>query len=66
MSRVGTVSRSAALKSLATWVDMRVLKEDRENVFKLLAEGEEPTPGTKTAVRKLGAFISITLPGPSS
>ncbi|KAI9573680.1 hypothetical protein HD554DRAFT_2167242 [Boletus coccyginus] len=52
ISRVGTVSRSAALKSLATWVGMRVLKEDNENVFKLLSEGEEPTPGTKTAIPK--------------
>ncbi|KAF8555265.1 hypothetical protein OG21DRAFT_1411185 [Imleria badia] len=53
MSTVGTVSRSAALKSLATWVDMRVLKEDSEHVFKLLSVGEEPTPGTKTAIPKL-------------
>lgn len=60
------MSRSAALKSLATWVDMRVLKEESENVFKLLAEGEEPMPGTKTAIPKLGTFISIALPVPSS
>ncbi|KAH0831967.1 hypothetical protein J3R83DRAFT_12856 [Lanmaoa asiatica] len=53
ISRVGTVSRIAALKSLATWVDMRVLKEDSEHVFKLLSVGEKPMPGAKTAVPKL-------------
>ncbi|KAF8133687.1 hypothetical protein EV363DRAFT_1566343 [Boletus edulis] len=51
-SRVGTVSRSAALKSLATWVDIRVLKEDGEHVFKLLSVAEEAIPGTKTAIKQ--------------
>lgn len=59
ISRVGTVSRSAALKSLATWVDMRVLKEDSEHVFKLLSVGEEATPGTKTVIPKLGTSTSL-------
>jgi hypothetical protein len=45
---------------------MRVLKEESENVFKLLAEGEEPTPGTKTANPKLGTSVSIGLPVSSS
>ncbi|KAN0087485.1 Cullin homology [Tylopilus felleus] len=53
ISRVGSVSRTAALKALATWVDMRVLKEDSEHVFKLLSVEEEPTPGTKTTIPKL-------------
>jgi len=53
ISRVGTVSRSAALKSLATWVDMRVLKEDSEHVFKLLSVREETTPRTKTVIPRL-------------
>ncbi|KAG9315870.1 hypothetical protein JVU11DRAFT_3519 [Chiua virens] len=53
ISSVGTVSRSAALKSLATWVDMRVLKEESENVFKLLSVAEDPMPGTKVAISKL-------------
>ncbi|KAG8214513.1 hypothetical protein J3R82DRAFT_9571 [Butyriboletus roseoflavus] len=51
--RVGTVSRSTALKSLATWVNMRILKEDREHVFKLLSVREEPIPGIKAAIPKL-------------
>ncbi|KIJ17647.1 hypothetical protein PAXINDRAFT_72256 [Paxillus involutus ATCC 200175] len=49
MSRVGAVSRSAALKALATWVDMHVLKEDNENVFRLLSIAEEPSSGTRTS-----------------
>lgn len=56
------MSRTAALKALATWVDMRVLKEDSEHVFKLLSVEEEPTPGTKTTIPKLGTFIPVTLP----
>ncbi|KAF9220918.1 hypothetical protein BS17DRAFT_713130 [Gyrodon lividus] len=57
VSRVGTVSRSAALKALATWVDMHVLKEDSENVFRLLSLAEEPTPGTKTSAPKPGMLF---------
>lgn len=40
---------------------MRVLKEDSENVFKLLSVAEEPMPGTKTAIPKLGTSIPVTL-----
>ncbi|KIJ64413.1 hypothetical protein HYDPIDRAFT_175406 [Hydnomerulius pinastri MD-312] len=52
ISRVGSVSRSAALKALATWVDRRVLKEDSENLFRLLSVAEEPTPGAKNPAPK--------------
>lgn len=43
IERVGTVTRSAALKALGTWVDMRLLKEDSENVFRLLSVAEDVT-----------------------
>lgn len=38
---VGSVGRSAALKALLTWVDLGVLKEDREGTFRLLEIAEE-------------------------
>ena len=53
------MSRSAALKSLATWVDMRVLKEDSEHVFKLLSVAEEPMLRNTTTVSKLGTLILV-------
>ncbi|KAF8843343.1 hypothetical protein BDN67DRAFT_988510 [Paxillus ammoniavirescens] len=55
ISRVGAVSRSAALKALATWVDMHVLKEDNENVFRLLSIAEEPSSGTRTSAARPAA-----------
>ncbi|KIO06137.1 hypothetical protein M404DRAFT_946866 [Pisolithus tinctorius Marx 270] len=51
IERVGTVTRSAALKALGTWVDMRLLKEDSENVFRLLSVAEDVT---EVAPPKLG------------
>ncbi|KAG6332160.1 hypothetical protein ID866_6932 [Astraeus odoratus] len=36
IARIGSVTRSAALKALATWVDMQVLEEESENVFRLI------------------------------
>ena len=65
ISRVGTVNRIAALKSLATWVDMRVLREESENVFKLLSVAEQSSPGTKSAIPKQGTFSSTILPSPA-
>ncbi|KAJ7246180.1 ubiquitin-protein ligase [Mycena rebaudengoi] len=41
---VGAVDRTAALKALLTWVDLGVLKEDEENVFRLLEVTEEAAP----------------------
>ncbi|KJA24366.1 hypothetical protein HYPSUDRAFT_38802 [Hypholoma sublateritium FD-334 SS-4] len=38
---VGSVTRSAAIKALSTWVDHGVLKEDPENTFILLERAEE-------------------------
>jgi anaphase-promoting complex subunit 2 len=37
---VGSVTRSAAIRALSTWVDRGVLKEDPENTF-ILLEREE-------------------------
>lgn len=51
---VGSVDRTAALKALITWVDLGVLKEDEENVFRLLEVAEEPTPGGRDAVSRPG------------
>jgi len=42
---VGSADRSAALKALLTWVDLGVLKEDQEGVFRLLEVAEEATTG---------------------
>ncbi|TFK44239.1 hypothetical protein BDQ12DRAFT_672627 [Crucibulum laeve] len=38
---VGGIDRSAALKALLTWVDLGVLKEDEENMFRLLEFEED-------------------------
>lgn len=51
---VGSVDRTAALKALITWVDLGVLKEDEENVFRLLEVAEEPTPGGRDPVSRPG------------
>ncbi|KAH7925590.1 hypothetical protein BV22DRAFT_1010971 [Leucogyrophana mollusca] len=60
ISRVGSVSRSAALKALATWVDMHVLKEDDENVFRLLSVAEEPgTRHVPKPAEELPSIVSV-------
>jgi len=41
LKAVGSVHRSVAIKALATWVDLGVLKEDSENTFLLLERAEE-------------------------
>lgn len=66
MSRVGAVSRSAALKALATWVDMHVLKEDNENVFRLLSTAEEPSSGTRTSAPRPGIHLCYGSRRPSN
>ncbi|KAH7885407.1 hypothetical protein F5I97DRAFT_2033205 [Phlebopus sp. FC_14] len=53
VSRVGNVSRNAALKALATWVDLRIIKEETGNVFRLLSVAEEPAAGSKVHAQKL-------------
>lgn len=55
--RVGAVDRSMALKALATWVDLGVLKEDTENSFRLLEIAEEAAPGTRTGVARQGISL---------
>ncbi|TFK66693.1 hypothetical protein BDN72DRAFT_771609 [Pluteus cervinus] len=44
---VGAVDRAAALNALSTWVDLGVLKEDEEGVFRLLEVAEEKSALTK-------------------
>ncbi|KIK83953.1 hypothetical protein PAXRUDRAFT_832015 [Paxillus rubicundulus Ve08.2h10] len=61
MSRVGAVSRSATLKALATWVDMHVLKEDNESVFRLLSIAEESNSGTRPSAPR-SATVQDELP----
>ncbi|EAU93610.2 ubiquitin-protein ligase [Coprinopsis cinerea okayama7 len=41
---IGKVDRASAIKALATWVNMGVLKEAEENVFVLLEREEEGEP----------------------
>lgn len=41
IASIGNVDRASAVKSLATWVNMGVLKEAEENVFVLLENVEE-------------------------
>lgn len=50
--RSGSVNRNAAVKALATWVDMHVLKEDSEGVFRLLSVAEGPTPRSRLQAPK--------------
>lgn len=45
--RVGSVDKSSALKALATWVDLGVIKEDTEHSFRLLERAEAMAPGSK-------------------
>ncbi|KAJ7064872.1 hypothetical protein C8F01DRAFT_1128556 [Mycena amicta] len=47
---VGSVDRTAALKALITWIDLGVLKEDQENVFRLLEVEEEAGPAPMRSV----------------
>ncbi|KAF7291998.1 Anaphase-promoting complex subunit 2 [Mycena indigotica] len=47
---VGSVDRTAALKALITWIDLGVLKEDQENVFRLLEVEEESGPAPSRSV----------------
>lgn len=59
--RVGSVDRSSALKALATWVDLGVLKEDTENSFRLLEVAEAAAPGAKSAASRQGqACLQVT------
>ncbi len=44
MTRVGPISKSAALKALLTWVDKGVLKEEGDGSFKLLEVAETFQP----------------------
>jgi hypothetical protein len=55
--RSGSVNRNAAVKALATWVDMHVLKEESEGIFRLLSGAEGPTPGSRPQAPKPGSFI---------
>jgi anaphase-promoting complex subunit 2 len=57
--RVGSVDRGSALKALATWLDLGVLKEDTENSFRLLEVAEDPTPGARPALSRPGATIFV-------
>lgn len=57
---MGSVDRSSALKALATWVDLGVLKEDTENSFRLLEVAEEATPGAKAAAARQGMSWSYS------
>lgn len=50
--RSGSVNRNAAVKALVTWVDMHVLKEDSEGVFRLLSVAEVPTAGSRPQAPK--------------
>ncbi|KAG1748586.1 hypothetical protein EDB19DRAFT_2022764 [Suillus lakei] len=50
--RSGSVNRNAAVKALATWVDMHVLKEDSEGVFRLLSVAEGHAPGSRLQAPK--------------
>ncbi|KAF8349626.1 hypothetical protein F5887DRAFT_1059783 [Amanita rubescens] len=54
---VGSVDRSAALKSLITWVDLGVLKEDTEDTFRLLEMAEEPSAEPRE--RRAGMFTFL-------
>ncbi|KAI6044752.1 hypothetical protein EDC04DRAFT_2932165 [Pisolithus marmoratus] len=56
IARVGTVTRSAALKALGTWVGMRLLKEDSENVFRLLSVAEDVT---EDPAPKIGMTVGL-------
>lgn len=50
--RSGSINRNAAVKALGTWVDMHILKEDSEGVFRLLSVAESPTPGSRPQAPK--------------
>lgn len=52
--RVGSVDRSSALKALATWVDLGVIKEDTEHSFRLLERAEAAAPGSKLPAARIG------------
>ncbi|KAG7091912.1 hypothetical protein E1B28_008307 [Marasmius oreades] len=52
---VGSVDRAAAVKALLTWVDMGVLKEDGEGMFRLLEVAEEPSSGARETARSITA-----------
>jgi len=50
IARVGAVDRTAALRALLTWVDMGVLKQDGEDVYRLMEVAEDgPSPGQRPA-----------------
>jgi len=57
--QVGSVNRSAAIKALATWVDLHVLNEDSEGVFRLLSVADGPVPESRPQVLKPGLFNFI-------
>lgn len=54
ISRVGSVTRSAALKALATWVDLHVLKENDANEFRLLSVSEESEEDAQFPATNMG------------
>jgi anaphase-promoting complex subunit 2 len=58
-SRVGPVDKGAALKALVTWVDLGVLKEDKENTFTLLEIAEGSKPSAKDTLPRAGKIIWI-------
>lgn len=53
------MDRSSALKALATWVNLGVLKEDTENSFRLLERAEEVSAASKAAASRTGKFDYI-------
>jgi anaphase-promoting complex subunit 2 len=50
VQRVGPIDRTAALKALATWVDLGVLKEETVNSFRLLEVAEESRAGPSSSL----------------
>ncbi|OBZ71191.1 Anaphase-promoting complex subunit 2 [Grifola frondosa] len=49
VNKIGSIDRSSALKALATWVDLGVLKEDDNSQYKLLETADASGSGSRTA-----------------
>ena len=60
-SRVGPIDRSTALKALVTWMNLGVLKEDKENTFTLLEVAEETASDDAEHSSRIGNFLDLTL-----
>lgn len=57
VATIGSIERPTAVKALATWAELGVIKEDSPSIFRLLNIAEEEEMPSRPAQRQPGLFI---------